>query len=289
MLVAYLDESGVHEGDTLAVGGWVSSEAHWLEFEARWRAVLDKYASIRPTEVLHKRTGKASPFEFKAADCENLKGFFARWTPDIRDEFKNELTTIISSLPLAGEGYATERISHKSYSGMIAWVHKEMGGAYAVVVAGCVMGIARSAGMFLLEDEKIAFFLDDQKEFGEKAHSIYKILKNPSDAAVPRPPQLSRLGTFTFANSAECLPLQAADLLAYETYKHSQAQLRMILQKSKQAQRPRITWQRLQATERVNFTQWDYKIGWPDGVDPTGGVLPPRLPQKERKSRSPKG
>jgi hypothetical protein len=68
----------------------------------------------------------------------------------------------------------------------------------------------------LAAEEKVAFVFDRQQEFAAEATRLYNDLKDQSDWQ-----NHERLGdVVAFASKRETVPLQIADLMAYECYKH---------------------------------------------------------------------
>jgi hypothetical protein len=62
------------------------------------------------------------------------------------------------------------------------------------------------------KDERIAFTFDEQNEFAFKAGEIYESLRQNHA-------QRDRLGPISFQDSKGFVPLQAADMLAYEVHR----------------------------------------------------------------------
>ena len=78
---AYFDESGIHAGSSLVVvSGYVATEGQWVAFDKKWRQVLNKYG----VNVFH------------ATDLENFRGEYTGWDREQRIAFQKELIALVN-------------------------------------------------------------------------------------------------------------------------------------------------------------------------------------------------
>ena len=89
VLIAYLDDSGTQDdGPVFAVGGWVASASQWFILELEWRKILASEGVTR----------------FRASELENGKGEFADWKKDRRIDFQCRLADALGKWSQAGVG-----------------------------------------------------------------------------------------------------------------------------------------------------------------------------------------
>lgn len=200
MLVAYLDESGVHSGSRVcAIAGFVGTEDEWATFERRWKRVL-KDANVST---------------FHMAEFESRLGEFAGWSNMRRKMFLAELMEIIKARELYGFGSAViaadyEKLPEEDKR----WMTHGTGLPYFLCFQHCVVEAAHYAD-HLDPDEKVAFVFDRQGELSGEATRLYNDLKDSDEW----PNRVRLADAFAFASRRETVPLQAADIAAYESYK----------------------------------------------------------------------
>ncbi len=243
MLVAYLDESGVHSGSRVcAIAGFVGTEDEWATFERRWKRVL-KDANVST---------------FHMAEFESRLGEFAGWSNMRRKMFLAELMEMIfDAMPIQDAINFCEFILKTTIgatefevgapacggplqvavvrpgnlgfwagSAVIAadyeklpeedkrWMTHGTGLPYFLCFQHCVVEAAHYAD-HLDPDEKVAFVFDRQGELSGEATRLYNDLKDSDEW----PNRVRLADAFAFASRRETVPLQAADIAAYESYK----------------------------------------------------------------------
>lgn len=205
MLEAYFDESGTHSGSkVLSVAGYIAEKDQWLKFIDEWASALQK-AGLPPNRPFH------------AVDFESRRGDFENWPRDARMvDFHRELLGIVRRRVRQGFSIALD---------MNAWdelvVHPvraagigPAGGAhsaYSFALAHCLVQIEKWADEFDVSDQ-IAYFLESGAGFGGDIDSIHRTLKDEKSRY--------RFQSLTVVEKHTFIPLQAADVLAYESYKH---------------------------------------------------------------------
>ena len=211
----YGDESYGHE-DAYAVAGYVASVGQWEGFIKQWKQL----AHDEGFTILHK------------TDLENnVKGSEFEW-PELTSSEKFEKKTrinkracsIILSHALGGVGQAVQRsewqrsiTEHKSN-----WPRVVGRSFYAAGVIGCLDFVAE-----LMERKRrvgmVRYVFEDKKRDGRgEAEDLLRELK-----ADPRTRDKFRIAGYSFErkDDPEFIPLQAADFLAYESYRQIDNQI----------------------------------------------------------------
>lgn len=210
------------------VAGWVGRVGQWKRLEKKWKQALWK-------EGLD---------EFHMADCEGGYGKFAGIDRPERERLQRRFIDIIND--------------HEVYGGMGVIVladfnallprlkkarkHEKYGGSpYLMAFEWCIVEMRQQASTYPA-GEQINFVFDRQKEFQGRAKELY-------DQALQMPELSfhSRLGSLSFASRRDVVSLQAADILAYEAYRHWQIQ--------SVGDQPR--WQKQLLDKRAGGKVWD--------------------------------
>jgi hypothetical protein len=223
MFTAYLDESAdADEGRVYSIGGYFGREREWVKFEPLWEKVLRDFG------VSH----------FHATDWENLWGEFKGWEQETKIEFIQQLIAVIHSVQIYGFHSAVALREFRS-----VFPRERADAPYFICFQSCVGEIAVGCGK---EKEQVAFVFEEKKEVEFRAIRLYNHIIERVDW-----PGRKWLGSITFAGKKKVLPLQAADFLAYEGFKH----LDNLVQKSG---RPiRKTLDLLHSEERLYGKLWD--------------------------------
>ena len=189
MFRAYLDES--YSDRVFSIGGYFGSERAWEGFDSEWKDVLDRYS----LSVFH------------ASEWESLYGEFQGWSLDKKISCIRELIAVIANHEIIGIHSA---ISLRDYEQLFPLDSEDS--PYFLCFQSCIGEIAIFAGE---QQEDVAFIFDQKPEVEYRAMRLFNFAKTHDD-------WLDRqwLGTITFADKRKFLPLQAADGLAYEGFKH---------------------------------------------------------------------
>ncbi len=187
MLESYLDES--FEGDdrrsVFIVAGWLGDSAAWRSLEAEWQQAL--------------RRTRPRVREFKASDCFNGVEQFSGWSMRRRHNLVARLMNIIRCHEVRG---ATVVLTA---DGPLPRKH----GDYLLCVATCMTALTTVASVYPT-GERVAYIVDDRDKIRETVQYYRRRLRESSIKRISQ-----RVGPLAFDDSAQVLPLQAADLLAH--------------------------------------------------------------------------
>lgn len=210
MLQAYMDDSGSHDGAPVCtIAGYFGGYRRWLEFESAWGDVLVRYG-----------VGEFHAKRFWGRDKQGRRlDEYREWDDGRANSFIDELLGIIERTkiyPFACGVQAKE------------WKKKPIGdrriltggnGKYPtgkpsksifLALERCVLRVAD----YCKPGIKVHYFIDSNQQLDEWATICYgqmkRLYKENKDALY------MSMGDFTPSDSETALPLQAADLLAYE-------------------------------------------------------------------------
>lgn len=196
------DESGIDKNSRIcAVAGMVGPEKLWEKFDRNWLKVLK---------------AEGIPY-FHAVECERASGEFHGLDVMKRGKIVDRLVQVIMESRLEIYSYGLVR-SHFN-----AWAEDDRkwftnghpDNPYYLVLHHLVVCVSHSVD-HLDKSERIEFLFERQQEFESEARRIFGEFKAGSDW-----PNHDRLGEIFFSGEVEKYPgMQAADLLAYESFRH---------------------------------------------------------------------
>lgn len=189
VLKVYMDESGTHDqSPVLTVGAYVAHPRIWRDWTKAWN--IQK----KPIDVFH------------STDCANLRGEFSGWSSSGRDEYVEALLPIIGKSDLMAfvvgivmDDYREVREEHPD-------IIDKLGNPYAACFQWVVHLIIDGFRRNNIKD-RIAFFHECNDYQGE-AINCFGYLKNEWYA--------DQILSLAFGSKQDYVPLQAADILAYE-------------------------------------------------------------------------
>jgi hypothetical protein len=209
VLRAYFDESGTHWGGLEAskafvLCGYVAPEQEWgARFSVNWAKILEKPCVDPPLRYFH------------AADVEGRgKGGFRRLSQRERDTLKSDAVKAVVQSGLIG---IAAGVIVDDFSKVIVGKAREVvGDPYLLCFQSAVIEVCRRAPMFLGEDanEDIAYIFDQHPRWEKMVNDLW--LKMVEQGLKTR----YRMGSLAFEDKKKFPPLQAADHLAYETYRY---------------------------------------------------------------------
>lgn len=191
MVVAFVDDSGSGGDSEFSIlAGYSASDITWNSFSPDWQDVLDLDPKIE---------------YFKMSEAESLKGQFLGFSPQERTNRLNQFIDVILGHDLQEASVA---IPMKHYREIVYPVlQKSHASPYYFAFIGIVSafaGINRLSG----STEPTDFVFDQQDAMETKAIRLYHRLKEK----LP----LRQFGRVAYYSDREMLPLQAADLIAWQ-------------------------------------------------------------------------
>lgn len=207
MLRAFFDDSGTHEGGrwgpskVITFAGIFGTEGELRGLEAEWQKHLD-----RP---LCGRKPKLSRFHM--TECQASRGEFTGWTRTETDYFCHQLGTVLIESGVSAYGMACFR---KDWDDLIVGdVRSILGDAEGNCVRNCFLKAATWAQMYTFDPEMM-FFVDDRPHRQRENKIVFDVFQRQT---MP-PPELVGV---SFVSSGKFIPLQAADLIAWEFYQYA--------------------------------------------------------------------
>jgi len=212
---AYLDESGIHAGAKVcAVAGYFGHEKSWRKFEKLWSPILRQFGVAE----FHARRF------FGRDNRGNRVGEYTGWDDHKARAFYDRLLDAISDcrvFPVGGVIVSSEwnALSHNERRYLTGGQLKNgkfiTSGAPSKNYFLPFLQVITSVGNYCLEGEMARLFFGLGRTFSGYARDYFmKIQKLKGEYC-------KHLGDIDFPESANTCPLQAADLIAYETYQYS--------------------------------------------------------------------
>jgi hypothetical protein len=208
LLTVYCDESGTdHTNRVATVCGYIGQVSEWRRFEKEWIPILRK--PPYRVKMMHR------------ADLETWHGEFTAqrgWNPERRKAFLQELHPIIKARTKVAIGSAVIKEDWEDV--MPNWLKRGMGGVYGWCAHECVAAVRvwceRSIHKY---NHPINWVFEKGADGQSRVAAMFEELE--------RHPKLGRefrIGSLSFA-CKDVVPLQAADTLAYETFKQVENQI----------------------------------------------------------------
>lgn len=205
-VTAYLDES--KSAPMFVLAGLVSTASSWKRFSREWIKVLKEFK----IPYLHMKE-----FAF-------FRGVFAGWTEGMRRSFLNRLLFLINS-PREPIYSFSCMFDFQDYDRIFPLKFRQQQNHYFFAFHNCVTGIKVHCNRhnLLAQGETIDLVFDQQAQYSGRAVTIFNSYKH-----LPSMPEEERnmLGSCSFADDKIVVPLQAADLLAYEINKNQRGFIR---------------------------------------------------------------
>ena len=204
-LTAYFDESGTHENSAvIAFGGFISTPERWERFQDEWRGLVkDEYGLDY----------------FHMAEFAHSTGQFKAWTDEtMRRKRLSRLLGVIEKYVIASVGFVLVR---RAYDTIISADSREYGGGpYGLLAVKTFADVGEMIRLTGLRG-KVAYVFEEGAKGRDQVERVYRGLKK-SQSHLER----NRLLDLSFKDKRQCLPLQAADILAYELYRGLDEQIK---------------------------------------------------------------
>jgi hypothetical protein len=192
MALAFIDDSG-QGGDSphFVLGGYVAAEAEWSSFAAAWQAVLDLSPRLE---------------YFKMYEAASLAGQFLGFSHHDRNQRLAKFIDVVVQHDLFEWSVSVADADYKEL--LLPTLPPELRSPYYFAFIGMVTALSaryRWSG----SGETVDFVFDKQDGLERKALRLYGSFRR----GVPS----WRLGRVAYLNDKEFSPLQAADLIAWQT------------------------------------------------------------------------
>ncbi len=199
MLSAYFDESGTHRSSKVCVvAGLVASPKRWQKVASAWQKTLDLFQLP----------------DFHMNDCAHRTGHFRGWETEKRDLLLRRLVSLVKTVSYR----VWAAVLMDDYRARFAG-DKDQKGPYRFAAIGCASQLAviarRMAG-----PARIPCVFEAGGKGSARAFMMFRELMRAGRS------DYYRMGGLTVAPRTEMLPLQAADLHAYEVHKYLSDQLK---------------------------------------------------------------
>lgn len=196
---AYLDESGTHDdSDRVVVAGFLSDEPRWKAFSVKWKAALDDWRVNA----------------FHMSEFAHFRGKFKSWTEEERQERLGYLINLINDYTISSIAIV---VLKKSFNEIMSPDAKALcGDAYGCASIACYYNLGAKEPK---SDTYIAYIMDkgclgrDALAWIHGAQSKY-----------PDWVEETRIISLDFQDKKLFVPLQSADILAYEIFKDAERQ-----------------------------------------------------------------
>jgi hypothetical protein len=193
VLKVFIDESGTHDGSpVVTVAAYMARPRQWQLFTKEWRA------AIRPAKVYH------------ATDAANRRGEFKNWTREQVDAVAARALPVIVRNTEYGLAVGVQMDHLNEALRERPDLRAAFGSAYAICLYA-VMGEILDGRRRFESDERMAFFHEENSYKREALDAYEAVLRDYNQANAPT--------TFTFGSKQDYVPLQAADVFAYEANK----------------------------------------------------------------------
>jgi hypothetical protein len=195
VLRAYLDESGKlkNPGETAsAIGGCIASANQWTAFEGQWLNVL-----------------RMPQFNIKQLHMNNLEsstGEFVGWDDEKKDVFLDLLLDVMKNHTIK---YLGAVVPLTSFNELDSVSKIKLCDPYFICLEDSILFAAEVAKDLFDPPEYVEIICDRNAQFQAKALKSYA-------ACESHPAVGDRLAMIGFGRMDRILPLQAADLVAYE-------------------------------------------------------------------------
>lgn len=203
-ITAYFDESGTNaDSDAVVVAGYLATPDAWEQFETEWREALDDWHLdfFHMSEFAHRING------------------YKHWTEEIRRERLNRLFGIINSHALGSVGTVVPRALYDAKFSFDGPARQKTGGPYGLA-AYCDLMRTSELVRDLSGEPHVAYVFEKGAVGRDQFTKVFMDNLNDDESRARM-----RLLSLTFQDKRQFVPLQAADILAYELRLHLPRQL----------------------------------------------------------------
>lgn len=201
ILTGYFDESGTHGSSPVVVmAGFIGDARQWRKFEKRCARLFKRFR----VDIFHT-------IDIKRSDDD-----FAGWSVDRKIEFVDEFQHIVNDTLESGFAAILTREDYRYYENLPWPKGTRRDSLYGILFRACVSGAVDGAlkigHAFNGTEPRLNIVLESGHKNAGDTIRIYDFIRG----VVGRPSRA--LNGLTFASKADCLPLAAADLFAYNAW-----------------------------------------------------------------------
>jgi hypothetical protein len=198
ILTGYFDESGTHGGDVALMAGFTGEAKQWRKFEKRTGKLFRRFR----VNIFHNT-------DLRRGDKE-----FAGWSVDRKIELLDELSHIANETLMQGFVSILRYDDYKFYEGLQWPRGTRKDSMYTILFRACLAaaidGVAKMK--WPGKEPTLNIVLEDGHKNADDAMRAYKFFADHTG-------NRNALAGLTFTNKRGCLPLAAADMLAYSAYR----------------------------------------------------------------------
>lgn len=198
VLKTYMDESGTHgDSPVVTVGAYIAKPKEWANWTKDWNRQKRKVPSGRaPIKVFH------------AVDCANRVEEFAGWDRPERDAFVIDLLPLLPRYSLVGCAIGIHMQAFDEAMASHPELREMFGTPYTACFQWVVQTILNTLDAYG-SNQRIAFF-HECNDYTDEARKAFEWVERHR-------PSGSKGITLAFGSKGDFVPLQAADILAYES------------------------------------------------------------------------
>lgn len=201
MLTAYFDDSGTHASSAIVLIAGVYGHPNQFEY----------LSNLWGEHLRAPCPGKLAISKFHMTECQAGEGEFFGWKRIEREYLSSELTEAMIKTGIRGYCSAVDRRSWDKY--VQGELRRASGDAETICIISTFTGMVRQAALSA-PGHDLTLIFDDRPQKKHNIERIYDVYKASANA-VPHPADIVSVG---FASSKKTVPLQAADLFAWECY-----------------------------------------------------------------------
>jgi len=198
MLAAYLDESGGTDTTVLVIAGCLSTTQRWTRYERDWRKALNEFG----IQFFHMR------------EAAHLQGQFKGWSTRRRDALLKRLVYLIKESAPTLVSVAVDVAGYRELLPIIKGARPYSDSPFFIAFQSTLSNLVDAARQGK-QEEKVALVFDHNADYARPALSLYSKFKEWGY------PFADGLGPISFADDKDVTPLQAADLIAWESLKYA--------------------------------------------------------------------
>jgi Protein of unknown function (DUF3800) len=195
VLVAYIDDTGTHDAKGQQPGsevagavGYLSRFKQWAKLTREWRRTLHEHG----VKVFH------------AAHLRWRRGEFIGWSDDRERALIDDLTRLATRYTMFGVGGL---LLVKDYMELSQWFRDEIRDPYFVGLKQLFDELLQGPCAEEIRGETINFFFDRQNRLGPGTTEMFDVFSIHKARGA--------FGTLGFGDKEKIIPLQCADLIAY--------------------------------------------------------------------------